>query len=93
MGVYKYSSLLWPIPEYLILSILLHGLKRFYWVIILNKFISTMRKSQRQDCLLCIRPLHVVIADYPAKKTIRIIHFFDINSWGNFKLISTGESE
>ena len=41
-----------------------------------------MRKTAPLDTIFAIRPLHVVVTDFPAKKTLRTIHYFDINSWG-----------
>jgi hypothetical protein len=41
-----------------------------------------MRKSPTIECILALRPLHVVVADYPARKMLKTIHYFDVSSWG-----------
>jgi len=43
---------------------------------------STMRKTPSIECILGLRPLHVVVSDYPARKLLKTIHYFDISSWG-----------
>lgn len=42
-------------------------LKGIYYNIIIQ--FSVMRKTQPKDVILALRPLHVVVTDYPALKT------------------------
>ncbi len=45
-----------------------------------------MRQQEYLDCIIAIRPLQIVIAHPITRKTIKILDFMDMGSWGRLDI-------